>query len=89
MADLCAEGGIDQANPPLLANCTVWNLHTCAMHAITAFGKDLCQFLCMVLNGLGEEALVIAKVWLAKHHITVNLKYLKYNFSSVAFADII
>lgn len=80
MSDLHTEGELDQANPPLISNCTVWNLHSCAMHAILAFSKDILGWTCNTLASLPSvesiAAHVAVKSWFKQHNITgIRLEY--------------
>eukprot|EP00026_Physarum_polycephalum_P015719 Phypoly_transcript_16468.p1 GENE.Phypoly_transcript_16468~~Phypoly_transcript_16468.p1 ORF type:complete len:279 (+),score=30.05 Phypoly_transcript_16468:61-837(+) len=64
---------MDQKNPPLISNATLNNLHECVMHAIMAFGKDICGFNCHSLAEIAITAPDVydkVKKWLREHNIT-------------------
>jgi hypothetical protein len=80
LAMLCAlalNHEVDSNQPPLISNCSIWNIHSCAMHAIMAYGKDLLQLIFTELQKRASTtATAAAMAWLHKHNINANVEYL-------------
>lgn len=76
-------GTVDVPDVPLITSGSLTQCHHCGMHAIMAFGKDLCAW---SFDRLRELALAnnfrfaAAQHWLDKKHITVNIMYLFFSW---------
>jgi hypothetical protein len=74
----CATGHPSHATYPFIAGVEIQHVHTCAMHAIMAFGKDLVVIIhlyILIKRETNPQIDDMVQRWMKKHNINVNFRY--------------
>jgi len=75
---MCNMGSMSQTSYPMILGVSIWNIHSCGMHALMAFEKDMAntihRYILCKQTDIPEIASMVDQ-WMNKQNISLKFEY--------------